>query len=48
MLSSLIFTIKFLELSNIKIDNLIEGENLEEISECMHQIYELFDEKDNK
>ena len=48
MLSSLIFTIKFLELSNIKIDNLIEGENLEEISECMNQIYELFDEKDNK
>ena len=27
---------------DIKIDNLIEGENLEEISECMNQIYELF------
>ena len=44
----MVFTVKFLELENIKVDNLIMGENLDDISDCMNNIFELFEGGETK
>ena len=43
MFSALAFTIKFLEINTIKMENIIQGENAEEIAECMNKINEIYD-----
>lgn len=48
MLSAMVFTVKFLELENVKVDNLILDENLDDISECMNNIFELFEGGETK
>lgn len=46
MLSALCFTIKFLDIK-IQIEDLLKGEEIDLISQCMENIYEIFEEKSN-
>ena len=41
-LSCLIFTIKFLDINECNVDKIVEGENLDLISECMENIYDIY------